>query len=123
MTIGRNSLPLNMGNRGRRFPLPLIHSNWNRSSDRWPSITGQMAAMPQPVRIRLLAMTDEYSQNATVALNGLGRRKDGDIAQLALQYSLANPDMTTCVTGSANPKRIAQWAEWASLPITVVRKP
>lgn len=40
-----------------------------------------------------------------------------DIAQLALQFSLANPDMTTCVSGSANPQRIAQWAEWAEAPI------
>lgn len=40
-----------------------------------------------------------------------------DIAQLALQFSLANPDMTTCVTGSANPDRIAQWAEWAQQPM------
>ncbi|MCA9088695.1 MAG: aldo/keto reductase [Planctomycetaceae bacterium] len=40
-----------------------------------------------------------------------------DIAQLALQFSIANPDMTTCVTGSANPQRIQQWAEWAKLPL------
>ena len=40
-----------------------------------------------------------------------------DIAQLSLQFSLANPDMTTCITGSANPNRIAQWAEWAQQPL------
>ena len=40
-----------------------------------------------------------------------------DIAKLALQYSIANPDMTTCVTGSANPDRVAQWAEWADEPM------
>jgi aryl-alcohol dehydrogenase-like predicted oxidoreductase len=40
-----------------------------------------------------------------------------DIAQLALQFSIANPDMTTCVSGSANPKRVAQWAEWAEQPM------
>ena len=40
-----------------------------------------------------------------------------DIAKLALQFSLANEDMATCVTGSANPKRIQQWAEWAEEPI------
>ena len=40
-----------------------------------------------------------------------------DIAKLALQYSLANPSFTTCVTGSANPKRIAQWADWTSEPM------
>ena len=40
-----------------------------------------------------------------------------DIAKLALQFSLANPDFTTCVTGSANPKRISQWVDWAEEPL------
>ena len=40
-----------------------------------------------------------------------------DIAQLALQFSIANPDMTTCITGSANPDRVRQWAEWAEKPL------
>ena len=43
--------------------------------------------------------------------------KGCDIAKLALQYSLANPAFTTCVTGSANPGRIAQWAAWAEEPM------
>ncbi len=40
-----------------------------------------------------------------------------DIAKLALQFSIANPAFATCVTGSANPDRVAQWAEWAAEPI------
>lgn len=40
-----------------------------------------------------------------------------DIAQLALQFSIANPEMTTCVTGSANPDRVRQWADWANQPL------
>ncbi|MFL2870427.1 MAG: aldo/keto reductase [Pirellulaceae bacterium] len=40
-----------------------------------------------------------------------------DIAQLALQFSIANSDMTTCVTGSANPGRIRQWADWINEPL------
>lgn len=40
-----------------------------------------------------------------------------DIAQLALQFSLANPDFTTCVTGSANPDRVSQWVDWAEQPV------
>ncbi|MCA9264181.1 MAG: aldo/keto reductase [Planctomycetales bacterium] len=40
-----------------------------------------------------------------------------DIAQLALQFSVANPDMTTCITGSANPDRVAQWADWIEAPL------
>ena len=40
-----------------------------------------------------------------------------DIAKLALQFSIANPDFTTCVTGSANPNRVGQWVDWAEEPI------
>jgi aryl-alcohol dehydrogenase-like predicted oxidoreductase len=43
--------------------------------------------------------------------------KGVDIAKLALQFSIRNPAMTTCVTGSANPERIKQWAAWAAEPI------
>ena len=40
-----------------------------------------------------------------------------DIAKLALQFSIAHPDMSTCITGSANPQRVAQWLEWMEEPI------
>ncbi|WP_414660810.1 aldo/keto reductase [Horticoccus sp. 23ND18S-11] len=40
-----------------------------------------------------------------------------DIAKLALQFSLANPDIATTVSGSANPKNIRAWADWAAQPI------
>lgn len=43
--------------------------------------------------------------------------KGVDIAKLALQFSLANPDITTTVAGSANPANIRQWARWAAEPI------
>jgi aryl-alcohol dehydrogenase-like predicted oxidoreductase len=39
-----------------------------------------------------------------------------DIAQLALQYSLANEDMTSCVVGSANPENVRKWVEWSETP-------
>src|SRR4051812_16748739 len=40
-----------------------------------------------------------------------------DIAQLALQYSVANPDMSTCIVGSANPANVKLWADWAAKPL------
>ncbi len=40
-----------------------------------------------------------------------------DIAQLALQFSLANPDIATTVSGSANPVNIRNWAKWATEPL------
>ena len=44
-------------------------------------------------------------------------KRGSDIAKLALQFSIANEDMTTCVTGSANSGRVAEWAKWAGEPI------
>jgi len=43
--------------------------------------------------------------------------RGSDIAKLALQFSLANPDIATTVAGSANPHNIRNWAKWASEPI------
>jgi len=45
------------------------------------------------------------------------RQAGVDIAQLALQYSVANPDMTTCVTGSASAERVKKWASWVEAPL------
>src|SRR4051794_36122819 len=43
--------------------------------------------------------------------------KGVDIAQLALQFSLAHPDITTTMSGSANPANIRNWAKWAAEPL------
>ncbi|MBG88070.1 MAG: aldo/keto reductase [Verrucomicrobiales bacterium] len=40
-----------------------------------------------------------------------------DIAQLAVQFSIANTDMATCIAGSANPNNIRKWADWAAKPL------
>jgi L-galactose dehydrogenase len=40
-----------------------------------------------------------------------------DIAQLALQFSIANPDITTTIAGSANPDNIRKWAQWIAQPL------
>lgn len=39
-----------------------------------------------------------------------------DIAQLALQFSIANEDMATCIVGSANPENVRKWVEWSETP-------
>lgn len=44
-------------------------------------------------------------------------RQGVDIAQLALQYSLARPEIATCVVGSANPANVRKLAAWAELPL------
>ena len=43
--------------------------------------------------------------------------KGVDIAKLALQFSLAHPDIATTVSGSANPVNIRNWARWAAEPL------
>ncbi len=84
---------------------------------------GIMNAAPFSARLLTRASLPEWHK-ATPHVRQICRaaanhcsRQGVDIAQLALQYSLAHPDLTTCITGSANPERIAQWAEWAELPI------
>ncbi len=43
--------------------------------------------------------------------------KGTDIAKLALQFSISNPDIATTVAGSANPENIRKWVQWAQEPI------
>lgn len=43
--------------------------------------------------------------------------RGSDIAKIALQFSIAHPDITTTVAGSANPANIRRWAEWAAEPL------
>ncbi len=40
-----------------------------------------------------------------------------DIAKLALQFSLANDDIATTISGSANPANIRNWIRWANEPL------
>ena len=44
-------------------------------------------------------------------------KRGNDIARLALQFSVANPDIATTITGSANPEHIRHWAKWVSEPM------
>ena len=45
------------------------------------------------------------------------RKRGMDIAQLSLQFSVANQNMATCIVGSANPENVRKWAEWMDYPI------
>ena len=45
------------------------------------------------------------------------RKAGSDIAKLALQFSIANPEISTCITGTARPERVREWARWAEEPI------
>ena len=60
--------------------------------------------------------TPEVRRIAKVAADHCAAR-GSDLAKLALQFSIANPDLTTCVTGSARPERVREWAKWAAEPL------
>jgi aryl-alcohol dehydrogenase-like predicted oxidoreductase len=84
---------------------------------------GIMNAAPFSARLLANAPLPKWHK-ATIEVRAIARMaaqhcesKGSDIAKLALQYSIRHPDMTTCITGSANPDRIRQWAKWASEPI------
>jgi hypothetical protein len=68
---------------------------------------------PLPVWLKEPAEVKAAARAAAAHCAGKGI----DIAQLALQFCLANPDITTTVAGSANPANIRQWARWAAQPI------
>lgn len=59
----------------------------------------------------------EAVKAAARAAAALCAQRGVDIAKLALQFSLANEDITTTVSGSANPANIQNWARWAAEPI------
>jgi L-galactose dehydrogenase len=40
-----------------------------------------------------------------------------DIAQLAVQFAIANDDTATCIVGSANPDNVRKWVQWANEPV------
>ncbi|MEZ6063362.1 MAG: aldo/keto reductase [Planctomycetaceae bacterium] len=84
---------------------------------------GIMNAAPFSARL-LTSATLPVWHKATDEVRAVAKRASDhcaaagvDLAQLALQFSIANPDFTTCVTGSANPERVAQWVDWAETPI------
>ena len=60
--------------------------------------------------------TDEVRAVAAKAAAHV-RERGSDIAKLALQYSVANPEFSSCVTGSANPDRVNQWCDWLDEPM------
>ncbi len=59
----------------------------------------------------------EEVKAAARAAAELCRSRGSSIAKLALQFAIANPDIATTVAGSANPKNVRAWAEWATEPL------
>lgn len=68
---------------------------------------------PLPAWLKEPEEVKAAARNAAALCNDRGV----DIAKLALQFSVRNPDMTTTIAGSANPENIRKWARWAADPI------
>jgi len=84
---------------------------------------GIMNAAPFSARLLTNAPLPKWHK-ATPQVREVARRaadhcakRGSDIARLALQFSIRHPDLATCITGSASPQRIAEWAKWAAEPI------
>ncbi len=85
--------------------------------------TGVMNAAPFSARLLSNAplpswhkATPEVREVAQKAADHAAKR-GSDIAKLALQFSIRNPDIATCIAGSASSERVAQWAKWVEEPV------
>lgn len=85
--------------------------------------TGVLNAAPFSARLLSSAplpkwhkATPEVRETARKAAEHAARR-GSDLAKLALQFSIRNPDVATCIAGSASPARVAEWARWVEEPV------
>ncbi|HLF94065.1 MAG TPA: aldo/keto reductase [Planctomycetota bacterium] len=85
--------------------------------------TGVMNAAPFSARLLSNAplpswhkATPEVREVARKAADHAAKR-GSDIAKLAVQFSIRNPDIATCIAGSASPERVAEWAKWVEEPV------
>lgn len=84
---------------------------------------GIMNAAPFAARLLTNAELPPWHKATTEVREACRRAADHcwrngvDIAKLALQFSISNPALATCITGSADPGRIREWTTWASEPL------
>jgi L-galactose dehydrogenase len=85
--------------------------------------TGVMNAAPFSARLISNAPLPKWHK-ATPEVRAIAKKaadhcasRGADIAQLAVQFSTRNPDISTCIAGSASPERVAQWAKWIDEPV------
>jgi aryl-alcohol dehydrogenase-like predicted oxidoreductase len=85
--------------------------------------TGVMNAAPFSARLISNAPLPKWHK-ATPEVRAIAKKaadhcasRGADIARLAVQFSTRNPDISTCIAGSASPERVAQWATWIEEPV------
>ncbi|MDB6027183.1 MAG: N-terminal double-transrane protein [Verrucomicrobiales bacterium] len=66
----------------------LQRSNWQVDDARFKGVLSQLSALPQKIRVRLLALTQEPQLNAAVSVHELARQKRGDKGDLQFTLDL-----------------------------------
>jgi L-galactose dehydrogenase len=78
-----------------------------------PFAARMLTKLPLPPWHRATDLVRTTAKKAADACDARGI----DIAQLAVQFSVANPAFATCIVGSAKCEEVEQVAKWADLPI------
>lgn len=73
----------------------LQRSNWQPGSPRWRSISARLAALPETVRVRLLALTGKSAPNASVTLVSAMRQTHAANPSLNLVFDIQRSESTT----------------------------
>ncbi len=75
----------------------LQRSNWQPESERWPALSSGLAALPQGVRVRLLALNKEPAANTSVSVPEADRQGSGAQYELNLTVDVerSSPGITT----------------------------
>lgn len=66
----------------------LQRSNWQPEDTRWKSLLAQLSALPQKVRVRLLASSAEQDANTSISIKQVTRRQRSNQAELNLAADL-----------------------------------
>jgi len=93
--------------------LPLLKARGIGAMNAGPFSARLLTQAPLPAWLK----EPESVKNAAREAARLCAARGVDIAQLALQFSVAHPDIATTVAGSANPANIRRWADWIRSPI------
>ena len=90
-------------------------SNWDPSAKvRWRQLSSKLDALPQSVRVRLMAMDEETPANVSVRLKSVVRQRVADRVELVLQLELSRGtalagevDLAVFVEGEENGETIS----------------
>ena len=90
-------------------------SNWDPSAKvRWRQLSSKLDALPQSVRVRLMAMDEETPANVSVRLKSVARQRVADRVELVLQLELSRGtalvgeiDLAVFVEGEENGETIS----------------